>query len=69
MTAPESDAACDAIGRVEALAAAKLSETIYAAPAAAGSWWFWWSWADRIAPIGDVETAAFKIAYVLTPTS
>ena len=32
-----------------------------------GTWWFWWSWADRIAPVGEVETAAFKIAYVLTP--
>jgi hypothetical protein len=32
-----------------------------------GSWWFWWSWGDRIAPITDVEAAAFKIAYVLTP--
>ena len=49
--------------------AAELSELVYAAPAADGSWWFWWSWADRIASIGDVETATFKIAYVLTPTS
>ncbi len=45
----------------------QLSETVYAAPADDGTWWFWWSWADRIAPIGDIETAAFKIAYVLTP--
>ena len=45
----------------------QLSETVYAAPADDGAWWFWWSWADQIAPIGEVETAAFKIAYVLTP--
>ncbi len=45
----------------------QLSETVYAAPADDGTWWFQWSRADRIAPIGDVETAAFKIAYVLTP--
>jgi hypothetical protein len=30
-------------------------------------WWFWWSWGARIARINDVGTAAFKIAYVLTP--
>jgi hypothetical protein len=27
----------------------------------------WWSWDDRVAPTTDVEAAAFKIAYVLTP--
>jgi hypothetical protein len=47
----------------------QLSETVHAAPANDGTWWLWWSWADRIAPIGDIETAAFKIAYVLTPHS
>lgn len=45
----------------------RLSETVCAAPADDGTWWFWWSWGDRIAPVGEVETAAFKIAYVLTP--
>lgn len=45
----------------------QLAETVYAAPAPDGAWWFWWSWADRIAPVSEVETAAFKIAYVLTP--
>jgi hypothetical protein len=45
----------------------QLSETVYAAPAPDGGWWFWWSWADRIAPVSEVESAAFKIAYVLTP--
>lgn len=45
----------------------QLSETVCAAPAPDGGWWFWWSWADRIAPVSEVESAAFKIAYVLTP--
>lgn len=47
--------------------APKLSENINAAIADDGSWWLWWSWGDRIARIDDVETAGFKIAYVLTP--
>lgn len=46
---------------------AQLSEAVYAAPADDGSWWLWWSWADRLAPIEEVESAAVKIAYVLTP--
>ena len=45
----------------------QLSETVYTAPGDDGTWWFWWSWGDRIARITSVETAAFKIAYVLTP--
>jgi hypothetical protein len=42
-------------------------ENIAARLADDGSWWFWWSWGDRIARITEVEAAAFKIAYVLTP--
>lgn len=41
-------------------------ETIAIAQADDGVWCFWWSWGARIAPIDDVGTAAFKIAYVLT---
>lgn len=48
------------------LSVPQLAETVYAAPAD-GAWWFWWSWADRIAQVSDVEAASFKIAYVLTP--
>lgn len=44
-----------------------LRESIIAAPVDGGGWWFWWSWGDRIACITDVQAAAFKIAYVLTP--
>lgn len=46
----------------------QLAETIYLARSD-GAWWFWWSWADRIAQASDIETAAFKIAYVLTPNA
>jgi len=53
--------------RVQNRAISQLSDTVYAAPAADGSWWLWWSWADQLAPIDDVDAAAVKIAYVLTP--
>ena len=53
--------------RVQNRSISQLSDTVYAAPAADGSWWLWWSWADQLAPIDDVDAAAFKIAYVLTP--
>jgi hypothetical protein len=46
---------------------ARLSEKVYAAPAGDGSLWFWWSWAERIAPIDDVDTTADRVARVLTP--
>jgi streptogramin lyase len=44
----------------------QLSEVVNVAPADDGTWWFWWPWSDRIAPVTDVDAAAFKIAYVLT---
>jgi hypothetical protein len=50
---------------VQNLSASQLSDAVYAAPDPGGAWWLWWSWGDRIAPIADVETAAFKIGYVL----
>lgn len=45
----------------------QVSDTISAAPASDGSWWFWWSWGDPVASIADLGSAAFKIAYVLNP--
>ncbi len=45
--------------------AARLSEQVYAALAPDGSIWFWWSWAERIAPAHQPGTAAAKIAHVL----
>jgi hypothetical protein len=37
-----------------------LSETVLAQAE-----WFWWPWADRIAPVADVSAAADRIAGVL----
>jgi len=48
---------------------AQMSETVRVAPATDGNWWFWWSWGEPIARASDVDAAAFKIAYVLTPAS
>jgi hypothetical protein len=57
-------------GRVPSLhvsnpAAAALAEDIYAGPAQDGVWWFWWSWAERIALSDDLPTAATLISRVL----
>ncbi len=41
-------------------AAPMLAETVMAYAE-----WFWWPWADRIAPAADVATAADAIARVL----
>lgn len=46
-------------------AAATLSEDIYAGRRQDGSWWFWWSWAERIAVADDIEGAAALIRRVL----
>ena len=55
--------------RVVSRATTQLSENVYAAPADDGSLWFWWSWAERIAPIGDVGVTADKVARVLRLSS
>lgn len=57
-------------GRVPSLrvvnpAAPALAEDIYAGCCEDGSWWFWWSWAERIAAASDVDQAAALIAHVL----
>jgi hypothetical protein len=51
--------------RVVSSTTAQLSEQVYAAPASDGSVWFWWSWAERIAPVEDPGAAAARIAHVL----
>ena len=53
--------------RVANIQVARMCEDVYAAPGGDGNWAFWWSWADPIAPIGDIEAAAVAIAYVLSP--
>lgn len=41
-----------------------LAESIFAAETG-GEWWFWWSWAERIAPAQEIESTAGRIAHVL----
>ncbi len=41
-----------------------LAESIFAAQSG-GQWWFWWSWAERIAPAEDIDHTAARIARVL----
>jgi hypothetical protein len=45
--------------------ASALAEDVYAGRGQDGLWWFWWSWAERIAASDDLETAAAKIERVL----
>jgi hypothetical protein len=57
-------------GRVPSLhvvnpAASVLAEDVYAGRAQDGLWWFWWSWAERIAASEDLESAALMIKRVL----
>jgi hypothetical protein len=49
--------------------AEKLSEHIYAGPSADGTWSYWWSWADTIAPAADPAGAAARITRVLRAAS
>jgi hypothetical protein len=46
-------------------AAAALAEDVYAGPGRDGQWWFWWSWAERIAASADPGAAASRISRVL----
>jgi hypothetical protein len=57
-------------GRVPSLhvvnpSAAALAEDVYAGRGQDGLWWFWWSWAERIAASEDLEGAATMIRRVL----
>jgi hypothetical protein len=57
-------------GRVPSLhvvnpAAAALAEDVYAGRCQDGTWWFWWSWAERIAAWDDLDGAAALIKRVL----
>ena len=45
--------------------AAALAEDVYAGRGQDGLWWFWWSWAERIAMGEDLEGAASMIEHVL----
>jgi hypothetical protein len=57
-------------GRVPSLhvvnpAASVLAEDIYTGRGQDGAWWFWWSWAERIASGEDLDEAAAMIKQVL----
>lgn len=43
-----------------------LTENVYAAPQK-GTWWYWWSWTEKIAPADQPDAAANRIGHVLTP--
>ncbi|HXP19383.1 MAG TPA: hypothetical protein VN840_07035 [Streptosporangiaceae bacterium] len=45
--------------------ASRLAEDVYVGRSQDGLWWFWWPWAERIAPGDDTKTAATLIARVL----
>jgi hypothetical protein len=51
--------------RVVNPAAPALAEDIHAGCGEDGRWWFWWSWAERIAAASDLDQAAARIAHVL----
>jgi hypothetical protein len=42
-----------------------LAEDVYAGRGQDGQWWFWWSWAERIAEGADLSGAARRIRRVL----
>jgi hypothetical protein len=45
--------------------ASALAEDVYAGRGQDGRWWFWWSWAERIALSEDLAGAAQLIERVL----
>jgi len=58
-------------GRVPSLhvvnpSASRLAEDVYVGRSQDGLCWFWWPWAERIAPGDDMATAASLIARVLS---
>jgi hypothetical protein len=61
-------------GRVPSLhvvnpTATALAEDVYAGRGQDGLWWYWWSWAERIAVSEDIEGAATMIEHVLSAGS
>lgn len=42
-----------------------LEEHVYAGRGSDGVWWFWWSWAERIAATQDMDKAAAAVKNVL----
>ena len=59
------------VGRVPSLhvvnpAQSMLAEDVYVGRSQDGLWWFWWPWAERIAPGDQHGAAAIVIARVLS---
>ena len=57
-------------GRVPSLyvvnpSARALEENVYVGCGKDGIWWFWWSWAERVAVADDIDLAAGTIVRVL----
>ncbi|MDR2987329.1 MAG: hypothetical protein LBV34_21080 [Nocardiopsaceae bacterium] len=44
----------------------RLAEDVYFGRSRDGLWWFWWPWAERIAPGEEHAAAAARIASVLS---
>src|SRR5690242_19694873 len=44
----------------------RLAEDVYVGRSQDGLWWFWWPWAERIAPGDEHAAAAARIARVLS---
>ena len=42
-----------------------LEEHIYVGCGSDGAWWYWWSWAERIAAADDLNAAAGAVQRVL----
>src|SRR5258708_6877903 len=42
-----------------------LNDDVLAAPDSCGEWWYWWSWAERIAPVHDTGRVVARVARVL----
>jgi hypothetical protein len=57
-------------GRVPSLyvtnpGARAMEDSVYAVQGSDGIWWFWWSWAERISVVDDIDRAATTISRVL----
>lgn len=57
------------IPRLEVTHPAGPAEDVYAWRGQDGTWWFWWSWAERIACTADVDGAAARVEQVLSRQS
>lgn len=51
---------------VVSMAVPTVSEVIFASQRQ-GTWWFWWSWAERISPVDDLPTASARICHAVLP--